>query len=112
MTPKTCLKFNHPCKLKGFICGGPKKSPRTSSIVQIIFFCWSFEISEGILRNVKFIIGLDIFSNQHFIYLVWIYFLTNILYIWSVWIILFFVSTILLKVAKLKYFSLAPFCKI
>ena len=29
-------------------CGGPKKSPRTSSIVQIIFFCWSFEISENI----------------------------------------------------------------
>ena len=32
-------------------CGGPKKSPRTSSIVQIIFSFWSFEISEGILRN-------------------------------------------------------------
>ena len=26
-------------------CGGPKKSPRTSSIVQIIFFFRSFEIS-------------------------------------------------------------------
>ena len=26
-------------------CGGPKKSPRTSSIVQIIFFFCSFEIS-------------------------------------------------------------------
>ena len=29
-------------------CGGPKKSPRTSSIVQIIFFFWSFGISEYI----------------------------------------------------------------
>ena len=34
-------------------CGGPKKSPHTSSIVQIIFSFWSFEISEGILRNQK-----------------------------------------------------------
>ena len=49
--------------------GGPKKSPCTSSIVQIIFSFWSFEISEGILRNQKFIIGLDSFSNQRFIYL-------------------------------------------
>ena len=32
-------------------CGGPKKSPRTSSIVQIIYSFWSFEISEDILRN-------------------------------------------------------------
>ena len=39
-------------------------SPRTSSIVQIIFCFWSFEISEGILRNQKIIIGLDSFSNQ------------------------------------------------
>ena len=31
--------------------GGPKKSLRTSYIVQIIFSFWSFEISEGILRN-------------------------------------------------------------
>ena len=38
-------------------CGGPKKSPRTSSIVQVIFSFWSFEISEDILRNQKFIIG-------------------------------------------------------
>ena len=45
-------------------CGGPKKSPRTSSIVQIIFSFWSFEISKGILREQKFIIGLDSFSNQ------------------------------------------------
>ena len=38
-------------------CGGPKKSPRTSSIVQVIFSFWSFEISEDSLRNQKFIIG-------------------------------------------------------
>ena len=29
-------------------CGGPKKSPRTSSIVQIIFLFMSFEISKDI----------------------------------------------------------------
>ena len=34
-----------------FPCGRPKKSPCTSSIEQIIFYFWSFEISEGILRN-------------------------------------------------------------
>ena len=44
-------------------CVGLKKSPRTSSIVQIVFSCWSFEISEGILRNQKIIIGLDPFSS-------------------------------------------------
>ena len=38
-------------------CGGPKKSPHTSPIVQVIFSFWSFEISEDILRNQKFIIG-------------------------------------------------------
>ena len=48
-------------------CGGPKQSPLTSSIVQIVFSFWSFwsfEISEGILRNQKFIIGFDSFPNQ------------------------------------------------
>ena len=45
-------------------CGGPKKSPRTSSIVQIIFSFSSFEIREDILRNQKIIIGLDSYSNQ------------------------------------------------
>ena len=39
------------------LCGGPKKSPGTSSIVQIVFSFLSFEISGGILRNQKFIIG-------------------------------------------------------
>ena len=38
--------------------------------MQSIFSFWSFEISDGILRNQKFIIGLDSFSNQRFIYLV------------------------------------------
>ena len=44
-------------------------SPRTSSIVQIIFSFWSFEISDGILRNQKIIIGLESFSNQRLMYL-------------------------------------------
>ena len=39
---------------------------RFPSIVQIIFCFWPFEISEGILMNQKFIIGLDSFSNQRF----------------------------------------------
>ena len=50
-------------------CGGPKKSPRTSSIVQIIFFFCSFEIREVILRSQIIIIGLDSYSNQQSIYL-------------------------------------------
>ena len=62
-----------------------KKSPRTSSIVQITFSFWPFEISENILRNQKSIIGLDSFSNQGLIYLA-----------------PFCVSTTLLKVAKLQ----------
>ena len=38
-------------------CGGPKKSPRTSSIVQIIFFFQSFEISEDIwsISNILYV---------------------------------------------------------
>ena len=36
-------------------CGGPKKSPCTSAIMQIIVSFWSFEISGDILRNQKFI---------------------------------------------------------
>ena len=40
-----------------------------ASNVQIIFSFWSFEISEDILRNQTFIIGLDSFSNQYLIYL-------------------------------------------
>ena len=33
------------------LCGGPKKSHRTSSIVQIIFYFCSFEINENILTK-------------------------------------------------------------
>ena len=34
-------------------CGGRKTSPRTSTIVQFIFYFWSFETSVNILRNQK-----------------------------------------------------------
>ena len=53
-------------------CGGPKRSPRTSSIVWIIFSFWFFDISEGILKNQKSSIGLDSFSlfiHYHSLYL-------------------------------------------
>ena len=50
-------------------CGGPKKSLHASSIVQIIFSFWSFEIRDRILRNQNIIIGLDSFSNQSLLYL-------------------------------------------
>ena len=50
-------------------CGSPKKSTRTSSIMQIIFSFWSFEIGEGILRNQKISVGLNSFSNQPLLYL-------------------------------------------
>ena len=36
-------------------CGGPKKSPRTASIVQIISYFWSFEINGNILIIQKLI---------------------------------------------------------
>ena len=45
-------------------CGGRKTSPRTSTIVQFIFYFWSFEISVNILRNQKWMIGLDSYSRQ------------------------------------------------
>ena len=67
-------------------CGCPKKSPRTSSIVQILFSFRSFGISEGILRNQKIIIGLESFSKkQRF----------NIFD--PIWILQVFVSTTLLN---------------
>ena len=34
-------------------CGNPKKRPRIPSIVQFIFYVWSFEIGGDILRNQK-----------------------------------------------------------
>ena len=49
--------------------GGSKKSPRTSSVVQIIFSFWSFEIREDILRNQKKMLHK-------------IHFLTNVSYVW------------------------------
>ena len=61
----------------------------------IIFSFWSFEISEGILRNQKLIIGLDSFPNQRFIF-------------GFVWIILVFVSTSLLKVTVFLFGSILP----
>ena len=45
-------------------CGGRKTSPRTSTIVQFIFYFWSFEISVNILRNQKWMSGLDSYSRQ------------------------------------------------
>ena len=74
-------------------------------MVQIISSIWSFEISKHILRKQKFIIGLDSFSIQRFIYLALTFYIFG-----STWIILVFAST-MLKVAKLQYFSLAPFSK-
>ena len=56
-------------------CGIPKKRPRTSSIVQFIFFFRSFEISRNILRNQKNywfrenIIGIDSCILNSFSYL-------------------------------------------
>ena len=38
-------------------CGGRKTFPPTSTIEQIIFYVWSFEISVNILRHQKLIIG-------------------------------------------------------
>ena len=38
--------------------------------MQIIFSVCSFEISEGILRNQKIIIGLDSISKQLLIYII------------------------------------------
>ena len=55
-------------------CGGPKQFPCTSSIVQIIFSFWSFEISGGILRNQNIINGLDSFSKKYLIFCTHLYF--------------------------------------
>ena len=47
-------------------CGGPKKSPRISSIVQITFLLVLID-RRGYSESQKFIIGLD--SNKRFMYL-------------------------------------------
>ena len=55
---KDLFKFLFAITAAGVVpCGGPKKYPRISFIVQVIFSFWSFEISEDILRNLKIIIG-------------------------------------------------------
>ena len=88
----TSVLFLFPITAAGVVpCGGHKKSPRTSSIVQIIFSVWSFEISEGILRNQKIIIGFDLFSKQRL----------NI-FGSPIWFLLVFVSATLLKNANLQ----------
>ena len=48
------------------LCGSPKQQPRTSSIVQFIFFFWSFEISRNILRNLNFYMFRPMYSKQVF----------------------------------------------
>ena len=69
------LKGTHFLLLFAFIaacvvpCGGRKTSPSTPTIVQFIFYFWSFEISVNILRNKKQMIGLDSYSRQVFNYL-------------------------------------------
>ena len=42
-------------------CGGPKKTSRTSSIVQIIFYVWFFEINGHILRIQKLVLCLELY---------------------------------------------------
>ena len=64
-------------------------SRRTLAILPIIFCSWSFEISVDVLRNHKFIIGLDSFKLAF-----------NILD--PICIILVFLLTIFLKVANSK----------
>ena len=50
-------------------CGGRKTSPSTSTIVLFLIYFWSFEISVNIMRNQKYMIGLDPYSRQVFNYL-------------------------------------------
>ena len=40
--------------------------PRTSSIVQFIFYVWSIEISRNILKNQKNIVGVDSYILNSF----------------------------------------------
>ena len=47
-----------------------KVSPYIIHSVDYIPF-WSFEISEGILRDHKIMIALDLFSNQRLIHMCW-----------------------------------------
>ena len=84
--------FLFPITAAGVVpCGGRKKYLRISSVVQRVFSCWSFEISEGILRIQKSIIGLVSFSNLRL----------NIF--GPIWILLVFVSTTLLKMQNYSH---------
>ena len=61
-------------------CGGPKKFPHISSIVQIIFPFWSFAIREGILRKLRnisriFLILFLLFAQD--ICRLWVHVLTS-----------------------------------
>ena len=51
------------------LCGGPKMSRRASSIVLIIFYFWSFEISGNILRILKLLWCLEPCIRQYFAFL-------------------------------------------
>ena len=76
-----------------------KKSPLISSIVQMIFSFWSFEISKSILRKQKLMIGLDSFTKQ-------------ILNVWPQYEFKpVFDLSVLLKSAKLQHFSVAVFAR-
>ena len=76
--------FLFPITAAGVVpCGGPKKSPVHHPLCRFSFR--SFDISEGILRNQKIIIGLESFSKQR----------VNIFD--PIWILQVFVSTTLLN---------------
>ena len=68
--------------------GGPKKSPRTSSIVQIKFFFCSFEISEDIwsISNILYV------KNHH---------LNRFLNNWPLWEYKSFIKIILVKILEI-----------
>ena len=54
-------------------CGGPKKSPRISSIVQIIFYVWFFEINGNILRIQKLGLCLEPYILDSILFLTPLY---------------------------------------
>ena len=48
-------------------CGGPKKSPHTSFIVQIIVYFWSFKISRIIMKIRVSFMPRTIYIRQYFV---------------------------------------------
>ena len=80
-------------------CGGRKKVSPHSSIVQIIFYFWSFEIKEYILKTQK-------------LSYVRIIFLTNFKYFGIFRRKTVFETTAMLKFSNIQYFPLAPFFQI